>query len=321
MDIAQLLQTNIRQILDTARLAPSVHNTQPWQVQVDGNSLVISLDPRHVLHDGDPTGRETTISLGIFCEAIQLSSQPFGIQATKTQLDKDSVRLEFGPNQAQTDAEHRLTLLRRRCSDRSLYNPVPISDELQQTFIAVSKSPTITVHVVTNNTALATIASLTSKGIALALSSPGFRRELSHYLTVPWSGFKRGISTSSLALAWPIAVLQPLFIRLGWQTGAEAAFEKRRWESASAAVAITADGDMPDYWFEAGQVYLRLSLAIEDAGLSQATSAATVEASNYHDDIEEILGTNQRVLAMIRIGQGSKRRHHSPRVSVDELLH
>jgi hypothetical protein len=73
-------------------------------------------------------------------------------------------------------------------------------------------------------------------------------------------------------------------------------------------------------WFEVGRSYLRASLEIEKAGLSQATSAAIVEASNFHEDVEQILGSNLRIQAIIRIGKGRKIRYRSPRVSARELL-
>jgi hypothetical protein len=83
---------------------------------------------------------------------------------------------------------------------------------------------------------------------------------------------------------------------------------------------LLADGDMRKYWFRVGRVYLRVSLKLEDLGLSQATSAAIVEASNYHDDIEASLHTTKRALAIIRIGQGSTNKQYSPRLTAAELL-
>lgn len=321
MNVQETLQNNLTAIISDARYAPSVHNTQPWQVQTRENAIAVSINPSHELHDGDPTGRETLISMGIFCEAIVIASKRFGLDASSVDVHDKLAKISF--EQAATadpTADHQIELLKRRCTDRSIFKPVAIPEKLGTELDALAPSSEVSVHMVTDHNSIDTIASLTSKGIRLALSSPGFRRELSQYLTVPWSRFRRGISTASLAIAWPIAVLQPFFMRLGWQTGAEAALEKRRWQSASGVVVITAAGDMAPYWFETGRVYLRVSLRLEAAGLSQATSAAIVEASNYHDDIEDMLGTNQRVLAMIRIGKGSKARHYSPRVEASELI-
>ncbi len=109
-------------------------------------------------------------------------------------------------------------------------------------------------------------------------------------------------------------------LKLGLNTGKEAALEEKRWLSASAIVLITTEGDLHDDWFEAGRVYMRVSLEIERSGFSQATSAATVEAATFHEDIEKLLGTSQRLQAAIRIGKGVSKRKYSPRVSAEELI-
>jgi hypothetical protein len=75
-----------------------------------------------------------------------------------------------------------------------------------------------------------------------------------------------------------------------------------------------------DDWFEAGQTYLRASLELERLGFSQATSAAPVEAATFHEDIESLLKTNQRLQAVIRIGKGAAKRRYSPRVPAKELI-
>jgi hypothetical protein len=48
--------------VDLARLAPSVHNTQPWRFQVDGVALTLSRDPGRRLEALDPSGRQQVIS-------------------------------------------------------------------------------------------------------------------------------------------------------------------------------------------------------------------------------------------------------------------
>src|SRR6185437_13135178 len=59
----------LRRALDLARLAPSAHNTQPWQVERDGELVnVLRDESRHLAH-GDPLRRDQTLGLGAFCEA------------------------------------------------------------------------------------------------------------------------------------------------------------------------------------------------------------------------------------------------------------
>jgi hypothetical protein len=311
----------ILDILDIARLAPSVHNTQAWFVTITDAIVIIGIDEQHVLSDGDPTGRQTIISLGIFCEAFRLVALEKGLQTTKLSFKhrQATLKLRRIPSKKLIKTPT-IELLGGRGSDRSIYRPATISETDIRTLETTPKGLKTHVHVIVDESLLQAIAELTSHGIALALSNPSFRRELSHYLVLPGSQKKRGIAVKSLYISRLLTYVEPLFMRLGIGLQAEADLEKKRWLSASAVIVLTADGDLAPYWFDAGQAYLRASLAIERLGLAQATSAAIVEASNYHEDVEAMLGTNRRILSLVRVGKGSKIRHHSPRVDSNDIL-
>jgi len=311
--------SQLEQLLDVARFAPSVHNTQPWVVTAHDNVVVITIDPTHRLHDGDPTGRETIISLGIFAEALCLATSTVGFTASQVRLDDEVCSILLEPTSAPSNDEA-IGLLLTRSTDRSVYKPAEVPTALVNELEAAETGSRSKIVVTTDPTLIGKVAQLTSQGIQLALSSPGFRHELSKYLVVPGSGKKRGIATRSLYIPRPLQYFEPWLIRLGLQTGAEVKLEKRRWQSASGVVFICSECDLHKDWFEVGRNYLHVSLLIEKAGLSQATSAAIVEASDFHEDIEKQLGTQLRIQAMIRIGRGKRRRYSSPRVSARELL-
>ncbi len=54
----------LRRAAIQARLAPSVHNTQPWRFVLTADCLEIHVDPRRQLLVLDPTGRQMLISCG-----------------------------------------------------------------------------------------------------------------------------------------------------------------------------------------------------------------------------------------------------------------
>jgi hypothetical protein len=314
------IEENLYEIINLARLAPSVHNTQPWKVQALGDQIKVAMFSQYVVKEGDPTGRQTIISMGIFCEAVRLCAEAYGFTCLKLTLHDNAATMQFKAKRPIGFKKNgNIDLLKSRCSDRSIYKPAKIEAQVRSKLKDI-KIEGVRVEIITDRALMLKIAELTSKGIKLALSNPAFRHELSRYLLVPLSRKKRGISVKSIYIPWPLAVLEPMLIRLGWSTGAEATLERRRWESSSAVISIFADGDAPNFWLNAGRAYFKASLVIEGLGFSQATSAAIVEASNYHDDIEEALHTSQRILALIRIGKGKKKRFHSPRVLADELI-
>jgi nitroreductase len=72
-------QPDLAAAVDLARLAPSVHNTQPWRFQVDGDALTLSRDPGRRLEALDPSGRQQVISCGaaLYLARLALREQGF----------------------------------------------------------------------------------------------------------------------------------------------------------------------------------------------------------------------------------------------------
>lgn len=322
MKTPNLTRQDLAQILEYARFAPSVHNTQPWQVQAKYNIVSISIDPKHKLSHGDPTGRQTIISLGIFAEAIVLASKSLGWQIENVSLMEDGAKIVYKTEVVKADAKAKKQLdnLKTRHTDRSIYRPTNLNKTTVQNITGSATSSDIAVYVVSERKILDKIAEFTAKGIRLALSNPDFRKELSGYLTLPWSRKQRGIAVRSLHIPLLLGLVEPWALRAGIGLGAEVSAEKKRWLSAGAVVFICADGDMHKHWFDAGRTYLHTSLAIEDAGLDQATSAAIVEASTFHEDVEKLIGTSKRILSVLRVGNGCKKKHYSPRLPATSLI-
>lgn len=322
MDVTTELKKHIHDLIDIARLAPSVHNSQPWRISAQGDTIHIAIDKQHALRAGDPTGRQTYSSLGIIAEALTAVAESKGFVLREAALKENAAVVKLGlasPINGATD-DSNVAALRSRCTDRSIYTPIAISEDTVKVIESSSHFPGVSIRVVTDRTLIEQVAALTSQGIGLALSNPEFRQELSTYLALPWSGKHRGISTESLRIPRLLSYMEPTFMKLGLGIKKELVVERKRWESASGLVCITTKGDLYEDWFTAGRAYLRTSLCIEKLGLHQATSAATVEASNFHEDIEEALHTSERLQSVTRIGKSSAKKVYSSRLPVEALL-
>jgi nitroreductase len=76
-------QPDLAAAVDLARLAPSVHNTQPWRFRVDDDALMLSRDPGRRLEVLDPTGRQQVISCGA---ALHLARLALRLQGYDTEV-------------------------------------------------------------------------------------------------------------------------------------------------------------------------------------------------------------------------------------------
>jgi nitroreductase len=63
---------------DAARLAPSIHNTQPWRWVVRGDRLELFAAPERQLHEQDPRGRLMQLSCGaaLHHALVALAAEP-----------------------------------------------------------------------------------------------------------------------------------------------------------------------------------------------------------------------------------------------------
>lgn len=73
------LQTDEKQILFLASLAPSGHNTQPWAVKyLEPYHWIIGNDKSRWLPGVDPTQRETILSIGAFLQNLEYAANNLG---------------------------------------------------------------------------------------------------------------------------------------------------------------------------------------------------------------------------------------------------
>ena len=127
-----LTAEELDRVVATAVRAPSVHNTQPWRFDLDGDELHVRSDPTRRLPLGDPLGREMLISCGAAAVHAQLAVRGLGRRAhltwspTPDDVDHVATVTVSGPLEA-TAAELRLLdAVPLRRTDRTAYAPTAV---------------------------------------------------------------------------------------------------------------------------------------------------------------------------------------------------
>lgn len=313
-------------ILNYARLAPSVHNTQPWSFAVDGMMIAISVDKTRMLTDGDPTGRELWISLGACLETLLTATIALGHAAVITEQQTDTIEQPFVKivitPKAQSSQPQLLTAITQRRSYRGPMRITTLPSSLIATCHDVIRDlQGVSVHLLDMPADIEAVADLTYKGMRLALSNPAFRHELADLINYNWSPARVGMHGFVLNRHGLGSVWEKWSIKLGLGTRQKALADRTKVAGASGLLFVATEGDVPSYWFTAGRAYYRTCLVITQTGLAQSTIAATVEAASFHEDVEHLLHTPHRVQSMLRIGNASyQQKNSSPRLNVEELL-
>jgi nitroreductase len=115
-------------ILESAGLAPSVHNTQPWRFEVDGDTIEVRADPSRQLGYLDPAGRQLRVSCGAAIEFGYLAARACGRACEVAVLPDPTApellaRLTLGDPLPATPEELRLAdAIATRYTDRGPYS-------------------------------------------------------------------------------------------------------------------------------------------------------------------------------------------------------
>ena len=292
-------------------------------MQKNGQFLDVFVSAKRRLTFGDGTGRETWISLGIFAEACKLAAAGLGLgtQIDLVQGNPAYARLSFlehAPSAADATLNAHMDT---RYSDRSIFSDQTIASEVLAALGQVQAAEGCTVYVSAEQPLVQQVAQLTRQGISIALSSPDFRNELAEWVTRRGASRPIGIPAESLRLGAIREYIEPFLLKKGWGLKKEIAVEYARWHSAQAVLFVLTEGDTTAAWFNAGRTYLRAVLAATAAGLSHSTSASIVEASTFHEDIEQAIGTTKRLQCVIRLGYGRTKGYKplTPRLKSSEL--
>ncbi|WP_269815367.1 nitroreductase family protein [Kribbella monticola] len=108
----QLSMEQIDVLLSAAVAAPSMHNTQPWRFEVDGNVIDVYLDGSRALPAEDPTGRAMRIAAGAATYNLRCAAASMGYNSW------------FGlvPDPAEPDLVARIVVEPTDTPDRNLQN-------------------------------------------------------------------------------------------------------------------------------------------------------------------------------------------------------
>lgn len=289
--------------LERARLAPSAHNAQPWCLDWTNDHLTVSLDSSRALVDGDPTGRQNTLSVGVLLGYLQLAAAEQGLGANIELWQPGSQRLAKINFDAADDTGADASLashLSARRTVRGPYEPDLPEGTVPALERAVAQIAEVTLTVLQDERRKS-VAALVGQGTGAALSLPAMRRELATLVHVE-EGQPRGMSVAGMRLQASAAI----------RTGAEAidqmdasreAQEFESWYSSTPAILVLSTAfDGREAWLRTGMAAARLLVTAASLGLAHCIAAAPVEVPFLVPQLRGLLGTSERPQMVVRVG-------------------
>jgi nitroreductase len=183
-------QTALERAADLAVLAPSVHNTQPWHLELAPGALLIRADKSRQLAMVDPTGRELVQSIGA---ALLNARVALAAEGWATDVDRLPAPDEPGllavlrpvPGAPDRDLAALAPAVPRRRTNRRAFAADEVPDEVLRGLIASAAAEGALLVPVLTEEHRRLVARLTQQADRMQKADPGYRTELRRWTNRP----------------------------------------------------------------------------------------------------------------------------------------
>ncbi|HYE59741.1 MAG TPA: hypothetical protein VEA18_00980 [Candidatus Kapabacteria bacterium] len=300
-----------------AILAPSSHNSQPWQFIISQETIRIQPQEKRMLPFCDPDKRLLFIALGCALENLLIAADYFGFQ-THIVKAEDEIRVSFQKKDqtAVPPSVHRIFSIPKRRMNRNPYEDrMPDIEWMKAYGTAEMEVHTVTEQKKRNDIADVMLAFKTYK-----FSDIHFRQELARYKRNNFTRLFTGIPGFTMGFPHVKSFLAPLAIRLlNVAKLTQKEDEELLKRQTPVLVLLCTKEDNHKTWIEVGQLYERLSLHAIELGMQTAINAIP-DRLDFLSKLKGIVQTAYHPQIFFRLGFALKTPEHSPRLPIEEVI-
>lgn len=286
-------------LLEYARLAPSLLNSQPWQFSLREHTIGILPDLERWQPVTDPERRELYLSLGCALENLLTAAEYFRLGfhvafGDSERGDETFARVQFvegaSINQVRDPGLFHAIVRRRTCRRPFLPKLIP-HEELLQLRNARLESD-LTLRFLANLEQKRRLAELVAAADRRLLANPDYRRELA-------GGIRRGM----WRLPGPLTPLAALAVR-HLNPGPRLARRERQLLTSAPVLAVLASrNDTPVDWIRTGQLFERLALTATKLGLAIQPMNHLLQVRSHRHELASMLPDSRlRPHLFLRLG-------------------
>jgi nitroreductase len=303
---------------DAARLAPSVHNTQPWRWVVRGDRLELYAEPARQLREQDPDGRLMVLSCGAALDHALVALAAEGCTARVERPAGEPLAVvhaeRVGP--ADPHAMQRLQLLRVRHTDRRVVSDEPVPEELREALTQAVREGGARLHVLNRDQVLQLAVMIEHSGEAQQ-HDERMRAE-----TAAWVGGDRpggtGLPDAVIPAELPLTTVAERDFGVAGTLPAGAGHD-----TAATYAILYGDGDEPADWLRAGEALSRLWLAATERGAAVLPLSSPVELDFTRQALRRMLGETGFAYLVLRLGTTDPDHAgppHTPRLPAEHTI-
>ncbi|MEE9333261.1 MAG: hypothetical protein V3U65_04135 [Granulosicoccaceae bacterium] len=296
-------------LLNYAVLAPSSHNTQPWQFEVSDNSIMLFADTGRAMPVSDSFNRELIISCGAALGNFEIAASFFGL----------SCRYEYFPDERQEnllaniyfDSGHTVTAddrrlfsaIKDRTTNRSEFRAYSIPSSVSAYLEKEAKKAGIELKLIADEAQRCTFAELITNADRTHFANPEFREELSKWIRANNSGQTDGITSSSTWTPDIVAKIESMIIKKFDVGSSVAAKDRDLIEHSAALVVFATESEEPSQWLRTGKFLSQLLLYFAAIGVAVDYLNQAVEIVDIRKLLRNQAGVSGYPQLVLRIGK------------------
>lgn len=303
---------------DAARLAPSVHNTQPWRWVVHADRLELFAVPDRQLREQDPDGRLMLLSCGA---ALHHARVALDAEGWRHHVDRPAgeplavIRAE-GHEPADPHAMHRFQLLHVRHTDRRTVSDEPVPQGVRQALVDAARQGGARLHVLRRDQVLQLAVMIEHAGDAQQ-HDERMRAE-----TAEWVGGDRpagtGLPDAVIPAELPLTTVAERDFGVSGTLAAGAGHD-----TAASYAVLYGDADEPVDWLRSGEALSEVWLSATDHGATLLPLSSPVELPFTRQALRRMLGDTGYPYLVLRLGIADADHAgppHTPRLPTEQVI-
>ena len=301
----------IEKIIYFSSLAGNSHNTQPWYVYIENDSVIhIKADFSRKLHIVDPDARGLFISLGAFIENFKLAAGSFGyktdIEITAANKNDNNVAtIHLSKSQV---SGYDLKQIENRRTLRTAFHKKEISKEHLSKLINNNDSEVS--YFSSSSKEGKFIAEQTVSAYTQQSYDDQAKQELASWMRFSNSDVEKhrdGLTTSGMGITGlggffvrnfftPASSMKDSFIEKGIEK------TKNQTDNCGGWVLIKQSDDCPESWIQTGRLYQSINLACKDMMIGFHPMNQMIEEENFENKVNSYLSLTGVIQFVARIG-------------------
>lgn len=314
------VREKLEYLLRYAILAPSTHNTQPWQFSIEDHEIGVYADKTRWLRVADAAQRELHVSVGCAIENLLTAARYFGykhrLNYPAEVSDEDVIALvasiELEPDGKCTEeVRSRFKAITSRWTDRGSFKSKPIPEEIVDSLKSCVSGEGLSLFLIGDEALKTQFQRLVVEADKVQFADPAFRQELTHW-----------IGRGGYGLSWLTSKIAKLAVKYGNVGESTARVDTDVLKSTPVVGFICSQADDRQTFVRVGQALERLYLTTTDLGLSLQPLGQLCEVPFVRARIKEMIFEQEWYPQQpFRLGYAEGKTRHTPRRPLEEVLY